>query len=266
MTGLFFIRFLYVVEKNFTIVSLTPYPPSTREVIYTSDEAIHCLALGKRGADNVLYFQSAGGRIASIIATSRNQTRSSSVELTRSVPSLKCQYMTMSRQWLLWSNTNGTLLKYDTTTTTASNNSSPEIIGSAGFAHQGIATSSSASLFLYVSNGTEIRSQTLDLVTPSSSSSSSSTSASAAATDALWASFGPSNATRQIITMNNAVLFSTSSGISFVFSPFQPGGTQFIYRQIVTGLPDIRGIVTDAALSLSSCILMVILGVVIISF
>lgn len=250
-------RLLYVVENGKTIVSLTPSMPSTRELVYTSEESIHCLALGKRGDDIVLYFQSGDGRIASILTTSNNQTEASSLTLIHSAEK-KCQYMTSSRQWLVWSTTTGTVWKYDTTQTTGENSTGvPENIMALGEANQGIATSSNSNLLLYVSNGTSIRSQTLDIVLPSNPLPSSASSG----IDAAWNSLGSDNTTRQIITMNTAVVFSTSSGIAFVFSPFQPAGRQYIYRQILPGMTGIRGIVTDAALSISYCALTIFFAV-----
>jgi hypothetical protein len=230
--------------------------PSARKLIYTSNQTINCLALGKRGSDTVLYFQSGDFRIGAVLTNATEQTDSSVLPVTVTNEALTCHYMTMSRQWLVWSNRNGVILKYNVAA--GNSTSSPMNIGAHGKASQGVATVSSPNLLLYVSNDTSIRSQTLETTLPSNPSSGSAGDVN----DIVWTLLGSFNETRQIITMNTAVLFSTSSGISFVFAPFQVGKqAQFIYRQIVTSLPGIRGIVTDASSTLSYSLYLILLTI-----
>jgi len=250
--------YLYVVEGGSTILRFTPGVPSAENAISTMITNITCLGIGHSGELNtgpsIMYFGVAAGGMIFNNATNMTMPSTEPLLYTMQLDNLEanldagqpptitqvskwasgdCQYLVQEREFVLFSTTEGTMYKYNT-----SNPMSDAIlVNSTGNSTVGALTSVSASNLLLYTSGRQIRFNYLDAfldLVPE------------APVDALWHTTD-GNATSSLITLNGAVVSSADVGTSLYFAPFSDTGSQRAARTILANNPNVKGMATDLA-------------------
>ena len=229
---------LYVVEGGRRVSIITDGVVSGIAHTAAAGSTIECVGIGDMGRQVVLYGERTGGTGGIYF-----------VELDGGAPTLiatygagECLHVMQQGTLVYWTTTLGDLYTYalGNATSTAAYLSP---IASLNGANGGITSVTKYDSLLYASNSGNSSAVRVESLAPFVASSP-------VLLDAVWASF-PLNGTevRGIVTLNDAVVVATNTGIHFYFS-FGPGPVQFVARTILAGAPGVRGLATDAGVAL----------------
>lgn len=231
----------YVVEGGSRITQIND--GRNAGSIYTAGagKQVTCVGIGDLGREVVLFGEDSGGS-GTIYYT----------ELGGGTPTLiatygagSCKYVMQQGTLVYWTTTLGELYTFDLTSTNSTTGRlSP--VASLNGANGGVTSVTKKNALLYASNtgaNATIRQEPLDLFAASSPA--------LPPADSVWETL-PLNSSdvRGIVTLNDAIIVATNSGIRMYFQFFS-GPFQSTSRSILVGLPGIRGLATDVASTLS---------------